>query len=158
MSEINIRPITISWTEWVTRSRETDDYPKKFKDSLKAGNPKPLIEAVGEWQQRCIAWYKGLTPAQQQDLIDLASAEIDLLWNVADPAAHAPSGYFPDKPGDFERLDFRTRYRELAPLLPIIREARNQGVEHISESSAILQKRLIDLEQWVMGHRETWLP
>lgn len=130
---IVIPPLTISWSTWRALAR----IPKPQNDL------ESILRDVSAWQKRVDAWIGSLTERQKHDLLQLAMAEIDILYAAADTPKD--SAFLED-----ERLDFRTRFYELVPLVATCERLNVPDVQRV-------RQYLNGLESYVTERME-WLP
>jgi hypothetical protein len=147
---IQLQPLRWHWQDWVTRHRALHTLCHARPLPICARNPAiALLEVISLWTAETNAWLSSLDDGQRRDVIDLIMAECDMLWQVVDPAAHTPSGYFPDPPTADDRTDFRDRFYTVQPLVVLVAQLNFPHVERAQRALADLDKFATDKE---------WLP
>jgi hypothetical protein len=131
---IVLQPLTIQWTEWRTRAQAIIQWPRDMKS---------VLRDLSEWQRQTDEWITSLSEQQKHDLLQLAGAEIDMLYCMVDQL-------IPEKYYESERLDFRTRFYHLTPLVATCERLQVYGVERVRAA-------LNGLEDYATKRRQ-WLP
>jgi hypothetical protein len=132
---ISIPPLTVKWADWRAHAR---------RPVITEHAAETIMRDMSIWQRRVDTWIKSLNEQQQHDLMQLAMAEIDMLWCIFDTPKN--SEFYED-----DRLDFRTRFYELMPLV-------NTAVRLGVKDTARVKLALADLENYATYNREDWLP
>jgi len=135
VSEFKLRPLTIKWSDWTIRMRA-------LPRPIRPYDAQVILRDVSAWQKRIDEWILSLPGDQIRDLIQLADAEIDMLFASLDRMS-------PEFMED-DRLEFRTRFYELQPLIATVTRLALPGYEWVTDM-------LCSLEAYAK-ERTDWLP
>ena len=119
---LQLQPIEFSWgNEWLPRVRRSHQLAAVL---LKQNDPKGAARALGTWQNEVDAWLTSLSEKKKRDVVELLTAEADLLFisiDLTDASTNSD-----------EASDFRERYYDAIPLL---NAAVRLDLPHIASAS-----------------------